>query len=66
MDAEVWTALAAVITAIASALMGYAAVLSAKRKADGVCEDRLASVRAEAEHAADELHELRMRRASGE
>ena len=66
MNAEWLMALAALVTGVGSCLMAWAAVTSSRRKADAECQERLRIVRSEAEHAADELHVLRMERAAGE
>ena len=65
MNAETLTALAALVTGLGSCLMAWAAIVSTRRKATGECEERLRVVRREAEDAADELHALRMKGASG-
>jgi hypothetical protein len=66
VNGEVITAVAALVTGVASAIMAWAALTSTRRKADAECQERLRIVRGEAEHAADELHALRMQRALGQ
>lgn len=57
MSAETLTA---VFAGLAAVLSSYAAVVSAKRRGDTHCEERLAESRAESEKVADELHRRRM------
>ena len=61
LDGDWLYALGAAVSGVSAALMGYAAVVSARRKGDKECEERLAALRSESETVADELHDLRMK-----
>jgi len=48
-----------------SGLVGaWAALTKARQEGTAECQQRIAQLRAESEHMADELHELRMKRAN--
>jgi len=48
-----------------SGLVGaWAALTKARQEGNADCQERITQLRAESEHMADELHELRMKRAN--
>lgn len=63
-------ALGALFSGAATLITAYGAFVKSRRegveKANAECLERLRAARQEAEHAADELHELRMRHAADE
>ena len=60
MDGSWLLALGALVSALGAALMGYAAVVGAKRRGAADCEEALAKLRKENEALNDELHERKM------
>jgi len=62
--ADLVALIGAILGGITGILGAWAALTRARSEADHECHERITQLRAESEHMADELHELRMRRAN--
>lgn len=62
-----WIALlGAVLAGIGGLITAWAALIRARNEGDAACEERVRALREENARVADQLHELRMRKAVGE
>jgi hypothetical protein len=59
-DGQLLTAVGALLTGIGGCLVAWSAVITARRRANDECQDKLKIAHAESEELADELHKLRM------
>ena len=63
ISTEQWAALGSVVSATAGALMAWIALRRTRQDERDDCLQKLKEARRESEQMADELHQLRMRRA---
>lgn len=59
--ADLVALIGAILGGITGIIGAWAALTKARQEADHECHERIAQLRTESEHMADELHELRMR-----